>query len=62
MLSLQPGSSPVAAQSLRNRCDQGATLVSAIHPHLQMLWNSSWQQWLEAEGWGPTLDRSGFNV
>jgi hypothetical protein len=25
-------------------------------------WNSAIGQWLEAEGWGPTLDGSGFNV
>jgi hypothetical protein len=35
---------------------------AAFRPIVQSLWNSFWQQWLEAGGWGPTLDRSGFNV
>jgi hypothetical protein len=48
--------SQVTAQWALRACEIGRAKAprwpAATRPIVQSLWNSSWQQWLEAEGWG----------
>jgi len=59
---LQPGSSLMAAQSLRNRSGQGATWAGGIQAHRAVALELIMGTMVGGGRLGPTLDRSGFNV